>query len=140
MPCGREGRAFARGERNGKRESRFDTPKSRDKPRASSNTVEAVRDGLPEPSRHALGDLPGATGGGRAGFEKSTVFPSASGLEHMTNPICPLGYVGMEQYPYCTDPPTKIPLHISSTSLMSSAWSQMHSPCVHKTPPGLSAR
>ena len=63
------------------------------------------------------------------------VWPFSSGLHAMTNPICPDGYVGMVVNPYCTDPPTKMSLHISSTSLIKSAWSQMHSPCVHTTPP-----
>ena len=86
------------------------------------------------------GDAPGASGGSRAGATNSAVLPSSSGLQHMTNPIWPEGYVGMVVYPYCTDPPLKISLHISSTSLISSACSQMHSPWVHTTPPGLSAR
>lgn len=48
------------------------------KPRASNRSA---------PDEQTRGDLPGATGGGRTGFEKSTVFPAAVGFEHMTNPI-----------------------------------------------------
>ena len=58
---------------------------------------------------------PGATGGGRVGLVKFADLPSSSGFPHITNPIWPLGYVGMVVNPYCTDPPVNIPLHISNT-------------------------